>query len=163
MRKFLKVIILMMVFSMGMVFAIPTVQAQTTTEETDEVVELESDNLLEELKDKITLGVIGFLSSTTFGAIAGAILYNLKKKALAKVQEAVDGNIISQDTANKATTIIELTHQELLTKVDDLDSRVNELLDKLKNSDDRVNELLDKYEERDRLLADLIEEVFDDD
>lgn len=172
MKKILKYSIALLVLMVAMVFTIPTVSAETTTAPTtQETTEIITDNALtqeeinlkwQELKLKIQLAIIGFLSSATFGAIAGAILYKLYKKALAKVDEAVESNQISQGTANKAKEIIELNYTKLNDKVDELTESSKKELETRAQHDERVQLLLDKYEERDTQLAELIDEYIGD-
>lgn len=167
MMKKLKVLIVAMVLFMGVAMYIPTVSAETTTEPTTEITtEVATADVIEmdwtELKYKIQLGFIGFLSSATFAAVVGVILNQLKKRALEKVNEAVDSNQISQAMADKATQIVNDNYDKVIVKVEQLETRNQELLDKLSESDDRVQLLLDKYEERDNQLAELIDEFGDE-
>ena len=84
MKKLLKISIAMIVMSFAMIFSIPTIQAEETTETitTEEVINEITEFDWQELKYKIQIGVIGFLSSATFTAIGSLILNILKKKAL---------------------------------------------------------------------------------
>jgi len=174
MKKILKVCVAMLVLMIGMVFAIPTVSAETTTELTTEEVttleEADSSQEITDIKNKIQVFILAFLGSTTFSAIGGVIINQLKKKALAKLNEAVASNVISQDTANMATQAIEKFEQEALVKITELQTQTQaqlvkqqEMIDELKTRDDRVETLLDKYEERDSQLAQLLEDTLGDD
>ena len=127
-----------------------TTEAETTeitTEAitTEEVVvedSLSIDDAFEKAKVYIVGVVLSLFSGGMLSLVASIILNQLRKKAIEKLEEAVNSNLMSQETANKAIATLDngidkinekvvSLEQNVLVKVQNLDTHLVELINKI--------------------------------
>ena len=122
-----------------------TTQETTEAETTEEVVaddSLSIDDAFEKAKVYIVGVVLSLFSGGMLSLVASIILNQLRKKAIEKLEEAVNSNLMSQETANKAIETLDSgidkinekvvnLEQNVLVKVQNLDTHLVELINKL--------------------------------
>ena len=149
--KKIKIFIVALLVIIGFAFMPPKVQAsevttdpitteEVTTIKTGETVDLV--DTLEKAKTWVTAGILAIINSGILGVVGYWILTKMKNRALAEVNSAVEQNKISQDTADKATKIIndgmvavdiKLNNFEnnIQNKIEDMNGDIKDLIEKL--------------------------------
>lgn len=153
--KKIKVIIIALLVIVSFAFMPPKVYASELTTEpitTEEVTTVETGSetidlvdTLEKAKTWVTAGILAVINSGILGAVGYYILTKMKNRALAEVNSAVEQNKISQDTADKATKII----NDGMVAVDiKLNNFEHNLQDKIKDMNGDIKDLIDKLDSK---------------
>ena len=153
--KRIKVFIMALLVIISFAFMPPKVYASevttepeiTTEVETTEEVVVEDSLSVDEAFEKAKVYIVGVLLSLASGGmlslVAGIILNELRKRALKKLEEAVNSNLMSQDTANKAIETIDKGIAQINEKVVNLE---NDVLVKVQSLDTHLVDLINKLD-----------------
>lgn len=127
----------------------PTAETElTTTVENgdlldDEKPSLDLDEHLEKAKTWIVAAIIYLLSSLGVTSIGGVLLRKIKASADERIEKAVDSNIISRETANKATETVEKGIDLIGDRLQDFENKTGEKIDDL---DESMKTLIEKFD-----------------
>ena len=128
-----------------------TTEAETTEITTEAITTEEvvvDDSLsIDDAFEKAKVYIVGVLLSLASGGmlslVAGIILNELRKRALKKLEEAVNSNLMSQDTGNKAIETIDKGIVQINEKVVNLE---NDVLVKVQSLDTHLVDLINKLD-----------------
>lgn len=101
------------------------------------------DEQLEVAKSWIIGVAMTFISGGGLATIAYFVLNKLRNNAMDKLAEAVDSNLISQDTANKTVALIDEGIGKVQLKFDNFEKLTS---DQLQHLDDNIVELMEKLD-----------------
>lgn len=120
-----------------------TTEEVTTIETTGETIDLV--DTLEKAKTWVTAGILAIINSGILGIVGYFILTKMKNRAFAEVNSAVSQNKISQETADKATKVINDGMVAMDIKLNNFEHNIQ---GKIENMNGDIKDLIDKLDSK---------------